>query len=274
MTGAASSVTSAQATLNATVNPNAAEVTECKFEYGTTTSYGQSAPCMPSPGSGTSPVAVSASVTGLSPNTTYHFRISATSSGGTSKGSDQTFNALTASHYRANALLVGAEPVPVVAWGTLALKIVGGEVICHTAQAGTIDNPVGGAVGVGSTQVFATFDCESTTCPFTRVVTAESLPWGSELRGEGPIRSSTTGVKLKSDCEKGGKSEGSETFVGGNHPVFHTGTSALHPGFLEFDPGAGALEREGSKGGVLAKIEGEVKILGYDEEELINVKNP
>ncbi len=78
VTKAASSVTQTTATLNATVNPNGETVSECKFEYGTTDAYGKTAPCTPSPGSGESPVAVSASVTGLTANTTYHFRIFAT----------------------------------------------------------------------------------------------------------------------------------------------------------------------------------------------------
>jgi hypothetical protein len=92
VTLAASSVAQTSATLNATVNPNGAKVSECSLEYGTSNSYGSSAPCTPSPGSGTSPVAVSASVTGLTSGTTYHFRVSATNAGGTSNGSDQTFN--------------------------------------------------------------------------------------------------------------------------------------------------------------------------------------
>src|SRR5439155_26712220 len=54
-------------------------------------SYGSSVPCSKLPGSGTSPVAVSATITGLSPNTTYHFRISATNPGGTSNGADEAF---------------------------------------------------------------------------------------------------------------------------------------------------------------------------------------
>jgi hypothetical protein len=93
-TEAASAIGKATATLNATVNPNGANVGECKLEYGTTTSYGKSATCTPAPGSGESPVAVSASVGGLSANTTYHFRISATSAGGTSLGEDKTFTTL------------------------------------------------------------------------------------------------------------------------------------------------------------------------------------
>src|SRR5262249_34964297 len=89
-----SSITQTSATLNASVNPNGIEVSECKLEYGTTTSYGSSAPCSPAPGSGSSPVAVSASVSSLSPNTSYHFRISATNAGGTSVRSDGTLKTL------------------------------------------------------------------------------------------------------------------------------------------------------------------------------------
>src|SRR5262245_20973271 len=73
------------------VNPNGNEVSSCTFEYGTTTAYGKTAPCTPAPGAGSSAVAVSAAVGGLSANTVYHFRISATNGGGTSKGLDAEF---------------------------------------------------------------------------------------------------------------------------------------------------------------------------------------
>ncbi len=89
-TGSGSSVTQTSATLNATVNPNGGEPSSCYFEYGEEVSYGDRVPCTVSPGSGASPVAVSASVTGLIKNTTYHFRIVATNTGGTSPGADQT----------------------------------------------------------------------------------------------------------------------------------------------------------------------------------------
>lgn len=87
----ASPVSQTAATLNATVNPNGEAVSACRFEYGGSLPYAASAPCESSPGDGESAVAVAAHISGLSPATTYHFRISATSGGGTSVGDDETF---------------------------------------------------------------------------------------------------------------------------------------------------------------------------------------
>ncbi|MGO9248280.1 MAG: choice-of-anchor D domain-containing protein, partial [Solirubrobacteraceae bacterium] len=85
-TGAASSVAQTSATLNATVNPNGAAVSDCHFDYGTTTSYGFSKPCATPPGSGSIAVEVSSSIQGLNAATTYDYRIVATNSVGTSYG--------------------------------------------------------------------------------------------------------------------------------------------------------------------------------------------
>lgn len=85
-------VGASSATVYASVNPRGGSVSTCKFEYGTTTGYGSSASCASLPGSGSSPVVVDASIaSGLAANTTYHYRISATNSSGTSKGGDVTF---------------------------------------------------------------------------------------------------------------------------------------------------------------------------------------
>jgi phosphodiesterase/alkaline phosphatase D-like protein len=115
----ASQVKQAEATLNAKVNPNGATVTECVLEYGSTTSYGQSAPCVPAPGAGTTPVAVSATVTGLEANSTYHFRVTATNTGGTSSSTDATSTTLP------NPPTVQIEPASLVkqAEATLNAKV-------------------------------------------------------------------------------------------------------------------------------------------------------
>jgi hypothetical protein len=94
VTGAASAVSRSSATLNAAVNPNGKAVSDCHFEYGTTTSYGASMPCAELPGSGEAPIAVSAAVGSLGEDTSYHFRIVATNEGGTTYGADATFTTL------------------------------------------------------------------------------------------------------------------------------------------------------------------------------------
>lgn len=68
-------------TVTGTVDPNGSgEVTDCHFEYGTNVSYklGE-VPCSPSVPLST-PANVSAVISGLSPFTTYHFRLAATGS--------------------------------------------------------------------------------------------------------------------------------------------------------------------------------------------------
>ena len=95
VTEPASEVTATSATLNAKVNPNGYNVTKCEFEYGTASVSEKHVECSSLPGSGTAPVAVSANVSGLTLKTTYHFRISATNAGATTKGSEETFKTLT-----------------------------------------------------------------------------------------------------------------------------------------------------------------------------------
>jgi uncharacterized protein (TIGR02145 family) len=72
------------------VNPNHLSTTFV-FEWGTTTSYGNTEPPAQSPVIGSSPMNVSADLSGLIPGTTYHFRIKATNELGTTTGDDMTF---------------------------------------------------------------------------------------------------------------------------------------------------------------------------------------
>ncbi len=89
-TGAASGVGATGATLNGTVNANNASTT-VTFEYGLTTAYGSAITTDQSPVTGTANTSVSKAITGLQPNTMYHYRVKGTNIGGITNGIDQTF---------------------------------------------------------------------------------------------------------------------------------------------------------------------------------------
>lgn len=89
-TGSSSAVTDTTATVAGTVNPQG-QLASYAFQYGTTTAYGQQT-ALTSAGSGSADVAVRADLAGLTPGTTYHYRVIATpTGGGTVVGADQTF---------------------------------------------------------------------------------------------------------------------------------------------------------------------------------------
>lgn len=87
-TGPASEISTNGATVSATVIANAADAT-VQFQYGAGTAYGLSTTQQVA--TGVSPVSLHAQLSSLSPGTTYHFRVVATSPDGTSFGADETF---------------------------------------------------------------------------------------------------------------------------------------------------------------------------------------
>ena len=84
-------VTDATASLAGVVNPNDAVLGACAFEYGTSVAYVQAIPCAVLPTALGGAQSVSAQITGLAPNTTYHYRVTATSPSGTTVGADEAF---------------------------------------------------------------------------------------------------------------------------------------------------------------------------------------
>jgi hypothetical protein len=88
-TSPATGVVTNGATLNGSLNPNG-QATTAWFEYGLTTAYGSVIP-LPGAFTGSAGVAVSTNLTGLTPGTTYHFRLDATNATGSTLGADQSF---------------------------------------------------------------------------------------------------------------------------------------------------------------------------------------
>jgi alpha-tubulin suppressor-like RCC1 family protein len=87
---AATSITATSAVLNGSVNANGTS-TVPSFDYGLTASYGSTLTGTPTAITGSTATPITASLTGLSPATTYHFRVNGTSNGGTTRGANVVF---------------------------------------------------------------------------------------------------------------------------------------------------------------------------------------
>jgi hypothetical protein len=201
--------------------------------------------------------------------------------------------AQAAPHYWINGAKVkeGAAFVKTaIAWGNITLtgtagSILGAHITCHNAAGGTLENPSGGGAGGGLVQQFAPFGCEQEKiCPAKATgvaVNPELLPWHNVLTEEtvGTIRQETLDPKVDIVCFEAGITIAELRFKveppeKGQRPKSVEGTSALHPGVLEFDAGSGELTLEGSGGLAKGKTEGAGKLLGYNSQELLEVHTP
>jgi hypothetical protein len=197
-------------------------------------------------------------------------------------------------HYYVNGTkLASGKSKSVISWGTITLSLnvlpAGNSLTCHNAAGAVVNGTAEGVNGTGATEEFATYGCvQKKQCPAesnTVEVVPKQLPWKSSITEKvaGEFRNASTGVEVEIICKEGATTTLATTFV--TNPAFEeceaqapdirSGTSALHPGFLEFgDAGTKYLEVQGSTCLAKGKTEGEVKELGYNEQELINVKNP
>jgi hypothetical protein len=90
-------VTDTGATIAGVVNPNDAVLGACSFEYGTSAAYVLSIPCSVLPAAVGGAQGVSAQLSGLALNTTYHYRVVASSPAGTAAGADESFTTAVSS---------------------------------------------------------------------------------------------------------------------------------------------------------------------------------
>ena len=120
-TTAATSIGTTTATLNGTVDPNG-YYTEARFLYGKTVSYTDTIPGTPLSFTGTGSNDVSAALTGLEPNTDYHFMLECMNPAGLADGTDLYFHTLPAAPYALTQL-----PLVVTGTGATFRGLVNGK---------------------------------------------------------------------------------------------------------------------------------------------------
>jgi len=182
-TGSATALTVTGATLGGTVNDNGLTTT-VTFDYGLSTSYSSNAAATTggtiSAGTGSTPVVLSLS--GLSCNTPYHFRVKAVNVGGTTYGSDGSFTT--------TACVPGAPTIGTATAGAGQASVTfsapgsdGGAAISGY----TVTSSPGGKTGTGTTSpILVTGLTNGTAYTFT-VTATNSL-------GTGPSSASSNSV--------------------------------------------------------------------------------
>ena len=174
-TGPATGVTHNSATLNGNLDIGGYATADVYFEYGATTGYGSSTSLMTKTTSG----AFSASISGLSPSTMYHFRAVVSYDSTTSNGGDMTFITSSAAPtevwislpiqtvntgpFTVNVFVDPAEPIAGVQFNLSfdpslieAVSVTEGPLLglsgCSTFfLPGTINNSIGTVTGVAGT---------------------------------------------------------------------------------------------------------------------------
>jgi sugar lactone lactonase YvrE len=145
-TAAATGVTETSAVLNGNINP-LGQLTTYYYEYGETTAYGSRIPVSieATAGSGRVYKSFSRKITGLSPGTTYHFRLVATNSLGTTEGPDRAFTTVATGGMVARAYeqVTPADKGGVAIIPRIAVQATpDGEGFSYTTKAGTETAPI------------------------------------------------------------------------------------------------------------------------------------
>ena len=152
VTTAATGIASAAATLNGTVNANNSSTT-VTFEYGLTTAYGTVVPGIPSPVTGNTVTPVSAAISGLLPNTLYHYRVNGVNANGTANGSDMTFTTLVAAPTVVTTAATGIGLITATLNGTVnangsstAVTFQYGLTVAYGSTVTAVPSPVSGSI--------------------------------------------------------------------------------------------------------------------------------
>jgi hypothetical protein len=206
--------------------------------------------------------------------------------------------------YKNGSKLAEGVKVPVIAWGNLELTAEGVPTTeCQNAVGGYVENPKLGGAGVGATESFNAYNCKNAGCnavgdfesvqarngngehetsttqgPFGN---GNQVKWPSVLTEAvtGEIRTDSSNVSVLVGCrEPSGELVTGldvECFTDATHeqtPLDSNGTGiGNHPSKTTFDEKSGGLNCSGAFTGKTGKA---LKVMGYNEQEIIETKNP
>ena len=258
---ASSSVTPQSVILNGTVNPNGNSTTAV-FEWGTNVNYGNEATATPSPLTGTTTQSVSATLSGLTPGTAYHFRVIATNSIGVGYGLDHVtptititttaISSITQTSATSGGNVTSSGGVPITAkgvcWGTSLNPTISNSKTVNGTGTGEFTSSVSG-LSFKTTYHVRAYATNSQGTAYGSDLTFTSLP-----RPQCPECSNTpvvlTGVTFGSDtnCEC---SDATSIIIGpgvtietGANIIFKAPTVNVKPGFRA-KPGSSVQIKQG-----------------------------
>jgi hypothetical protein len=191
--------------------------------------------------------------------------------------------------YKNGTITPEGEKVPQLAWGTLTLEnLNAGLIKCHNIFGGTGENPVGGGAAQGELEGYSAYSCESETCEASgKKVEVYPLGLDNPILGYWEIhvveepagtfklkvgnKVSGSPKQIKFDIRCTGLLEATE-FHGELFPNTKNGTSiGASPSTVTFSKAAsGELESLIGTG----TVSGKVKQMGYEAQDLLQVKNP
>ncbi len=179
-------------------------------------------------------------------------------------GAAWVFESATLQWHGQGEVFAEGAPQLVTTKGTLTLHLADHiNVTCKLKDKETVENPHGGAPGVGQATVFTLSGCKATVAICVKGeklgVTPSGLPWSSELVIGPPIRDRLSGVELTVECTRKGVKKTFDVLSGSLTP--EVGDSVF-----VFAGGSGELAE--SLGGK-ATITGEDKLKGPRKHTVI-----
>ena len=183
---AATAITGTAGTLRGSVNANGNAVAVA-FEYGLDTTYGSSLAASPASVSGNTTTVVGATLAGLTPGTSYHYRVVASASGGTVRSADMVFTTLSDNAKLAGLGLSSGTLVPEFAKETTVYLATVPFATTSVTVTPTTDHPaatvkINGAASaainlpVGNTAISTVVTAEDGVTKKTYLITVTRLP--------------------------------------------------------------------------------------------------